>query len=41
LRDHGLEDSGVHLLEKPFTREQIGRRVREVLDLSKPFSPRE
>jgi PAS domain S-box-containing protein len=31
LVSHGLAHSGALLLEKPFTREQIGRRIREVL----------
>ncbi|MDR3684821.1 MAG: response regulator [Geothrix sp.] len=31
LVSHGLAHPGALLLEKPFTREQIGRRIREVL----------
>jgi DNA-binding response OmpR family regulator len=29
---HGVPASGIHVLAKPFTREQLLRRVREVLD---------
>jgi len=29
---HGVVDSGIHLLQKPFTRMSLLRRVREILD---------
>jgi CheY-like chemotaxis protein len=29
---HGILDSGIHYLQKPIVPEQLGRRVREVLD---------
>jgi PAS domain S-box-containing protein len=34
----GRLDPGVHLLTKPYSREQLARRVRAVLDIPKPFS---
>jgi len=36
LEAHGIAEPGAQLLEKPFTREQIGRRIRDILSAAAP-----
>ncbi|HRF90034.1 MAG TPA: response regulator, partial [Desulfobacter postgatei] len=35
IAHHGLLDEGVNFIQKPFSREQLGKKVREALDKDK------
>ncbi|MBM9606451.1 hybrid sensor histidine kinase/response regulator [Desulfopila inferna] len=35
IAHHGILDEGINFIQKPFSREQLGRKVREVLDKGK------
>ena len=37
--DHGVLESGTHLLHKPFSEENLIRKVREVLDADAAAPP--
>jgi two-component system, cell cycle sensor histidine kinase and response regulator CckA len=32
ITHHGVLDRGVHFLQKPFSRSELARKIREVLD---------
>jgi YesN/AraC family two-component response regulator len=32
IAHHGVLDQGVHFIQKPFSRKDLGRRLREVLE---------
>jgi hypothetical protein len=35
IAGHGVLEEGIHLLHKPFTEEELMRKVREILDAGK------
>ena len=39
IMDHGVLESGTHLLHKPFSEENLIRKVREVLDADTVVPP--
>jgi two-component system cell cycle sensor histidine kinase/response regulator CckA len=39
IAQHGVLEQGISLLHKPFTEEELVRKIREVLDAGKPSAP--